>query len=153
MTDTNLTKVNDIVTAIGTTPDKVLPILQALQKEYGYLPEAALERVCETSDITPAAITGFSSFYDQFRFKPPGEHIVRVCVGTACHVKGAQAVYEGFLRHLNVPEGEDTDPGQTFTIERVACLGCCTLAPAVQIGDVTYGYVTSDTVGKVLDNY
>ena len=149
----DLAKTDAIITQIGTNADKVLPILQALQREYGYLPQSALERVCETTAITPAAITGFSTFYDQFRFTPAGEHIVRVCVGTACHVKGAQTVYEAFLRYLNVPQGDDTDPQRQFTIERVACLGCCTLAPAVQIGDVTYGHLTADTVGNILEDY
>jgi NADH:ubiquinone oxidoreductase subunit F (NADH-binding)/NADH:ubiquinone oxidoreductase subunit E/NAD-dependent dihydropyrimidine dehydrogenase PreA subunit len=153
MTDINLDTTDTLIADIGTTPDKLLPILQGLQEAYGYLPAAALERVCESTQITPAAITGFSTFYDQFRFTPAGEHRVRVCVGTACHVKGAQDVYEAFLRHLKVPKGDDTDPERQFTVERVACLGCCTLAPAVQIGDVTYGHLTAATVGKVLDDF
>ncbi len=146
----NLEDTDAIVSQTGRSADKVLPILQALQRAYGYLPQDAMERVCATTKITPAAITGFSSFYDQFRFTPAGEHTVRVCLGTACHVKGAQTVYEAFLRHLDIPEGGDTDPDGRFTIEPVACLGCCTLAPAVQIGDVIYGHLTADSVGSVL---
>lgn len=153
MKNLDLTEVDAIVSEAGTTADKVLPILQALQKTYGYLPQIALERICATTAITPAAITGFSTFYDQFRFAPAGEHIVRVCVGTACHVKGGQTVYEAFLRHLKIPEGGDTDSDGRFTIERVACLGCCTLAPAVQIGDVIYGHLTADSVGNTLTDY
>jgi NADH-quinone oxidoreductase subunit F len=153
MKNIDLTKIDAIIATIGATADKVLPILQALQKTYGYLPQAALERVCAATEITPAAITGFSSFYDQFRFAPAGEHIIRVCKGTACHVKGGQTIYEAFRRHLNVPEGHDTDPDGRFTIERVACLGCCTLAPAVQIGDVIYGHLTADSVGDTIKDY
>jgi len=153
MKDVDLAKADAIISTAGTTADKVLPILQALKEAYGYLPQAALERVCAMTEITPAAITGFSTFYDQFRFTPPGEHIVRVCVGTACHVKGGQTLHEAFLRYLDVPEGGDTDPDGRFTIERVACLGCCTLAPAVQIGDVIYGHLTADTVGNTLTDY
>lgn len=145
--------VDQCVERIGTTEDKVLPLLQDLQRHYGWLPTPALERLCEITEITPAAVAGISTFYDQFRHRPCGEHIVRVCIGTACHVKGAQTVYEGFLRHLNIPAGEDTDPDGLWTIERVACLGCCTLAPAVQIGPVTYGHVTSETVGPILEDY
>jgi len=145
--------VDQCVERIGTTEDKVLPLLQDLQRHYGYLPTPALERLCEITEITPAAVAGISTFYDQFRHRPCGEHTVRVCIGTACHVKGAQTVYEGFLRHLNIPSGEDTDSDGLWTIERVACLGCCTLAPAVQIGPVTYGHVTAETVGNVLDDY
>jgi NADH:ubiquinone oxidoreductase subunit F (NADH-binding)/NADH:ubiquinone oxidoreductase subunit E/Pyruvate/2-oxoacid:ferredoxin oxidoreductase delta subunit len=153
MKNVDLTKVDTIVATIGVTADKVLPILQALQKTYGYLPQSALKRVCAVTEITPAAITGFSSFYDQFRFAPAGEHIIRMCHGTACHVKGGQTIYEAFLRHFNVPEGGDTDPDGRFTIERVACLGCCTLAPAVQIGDVIYGHLTADSVGDIVRDY
>jgi len=149
----DLKKVDAIVEAAGATPDRVLPILQAMQKAFGYLPQPALARVCETTEITPAAITGFSTFYDQFRFEPAGEHTIRVCLGTACHVKGGQAVFDAFRRHLRVPEGADTDPEGRFTVEPVACLGCCTLAPAVQIGDVIYGHLTADSVGKVLTDY
>ena len=153
MKNIDLTKVDSIVATTGRTTDKVLPILQALQKAYGYLPRSALERVCDTTDITPAAIAGFSSFYDQFRFAPAGEHIIRVCLGTACHVKGGQTIYDAFRRHLNIPENGDTDPAGRFTIERIACLGCCTLAPAVQIGDVIYGHLTADSVGDTVRDY
>jgi NADH:ubiquinone oxidoreductase subunit F (NADH-binding)/NADH:ubiquinone oxidoreductase subunit E/NAD-dependent dihydropyrimidine dehydrogenase PreA subunit len=153
MNNIDLTRVDDIIATIGNTTDKVLPILQALQKTYGYLPQSALEHVCAVTDITPAAITGFSTFYDQFRFAPAGEHTIKVCRGTACHVKGGQTISEAFRRHLNVPEGHDTDRDGLFTIEQVACLGCCTLAPAVQIGDVIYGHLTADSVGDIVRNY
>jgi NADH-quinone oxidoreductase subunit F len=153
MKNIDLTKVDSIIPAAGKTADKVLPILQALQKAYGYLPQSALERVCEMTEITPAAIIGFSSFYDQFRFSPAGEHIIRVCLGTACHVKGGRTIYDAFRRHLNIPENGDTDPDGRFTIERVACLGCCTLAPAVQIGDVIYGHLKAESVGDIIRDY
>jgi NADH-quinone oxidoreductase subunit F len=153
MKNIDLTKVDSIIAAAGKTADKVLPILQTLQKTYGYLPQAALERVCAATEITPAAITGFSSFYDQFRFSPAGEHIIRVCLGTACHVKGGRTIYDAFRRHLNIPENGDTDPDGRFTIERVACLGCCTLAPAVQIGDVIYGHLKAESVGDIVRDY
>jgi NADH:ubiquinone oxidoreductase subunit F (NADH-binding)/NADH:ubiquinone oxidoreductase subunit E/Pyruvate/2-oxoacid:ferredoxin oxidoreductase delta subunit len=149
----DLTFVDRCVEQTGRTEDKVLGILQAVQGEYGYLPEAALRRICDITDITPAGIMGISTFYDFFRHKPAGKHIIRVCVGTACHVKGAADVYKAFERHLKIEDGGDTDAAGLFTIEKVACLGCCTLAPAVQIGEVTYGHVSSDTVAKVLDDY
>ena len=149
----DLTNIDDIIASEGKTADRILPILQAMQKVYGYLPREALERVCEKTDITPAAIIGFSSFYDQFRFTPAGEHIIRVCLGTACHVKGAQRVYDAFRRHLRIPEHGDTDPEGRFTVEPVACLGCCTLAPVVQIGEVIYGHLTADSVGNTVRDY
>jgi NADH-quinone oxidoreductase subunit F len=153
MKDLDLKKTDEIIASAGKTSDKVLPILQALQKTYGYLPQPALERVCEKTEITPAAIIGFSSFYDQFRFTPAGEHTIRVCLGTACHVKGAQGVYDAFRRYLHIPEGSDTDPDGHFTVESVACLGCCTLAPVVQIGEVIYGHLSVDSVQNTIKNY
>lgn len=149
----DLKKIDEIIASTGKTPDKILPILQAVQKEYGYLPQSVLEAVCEKTEITPAAITGFSSFYDQFRFAPAGEHIIRVCLGTACHVKGAQGVFDAFKRYLHIPENRDTDSNGLFTIEPVACLGCCTLAPVVQIGNVIYGHLTPDKVENTIKNY
>ena len=153
MSKVDLTIIDRLVESIGTTPEKVLEILQAIQAQFSYLPKEALERVCEITEITPASIAGISTFYDQFRHTPAGEHTIRVCVGTACHVKGADRVYDAFLRHLGIPNGKDTDEQGLFTVDRVACLGCCTLAPAVQIGDVTYGHVASDTVSKVIDDF
>src|SRR5258706_5729106 len=121
------------VKRIGRTPDTVIPILQAIQEHYGYLPEEVLRRVCDTTEITPAAITGVSTFYDMFRHQPAGKHIVRVCRGTACHVTGAERVEDALRRQFKIPAGADTDSERQFTIEPVACLGCCTLAPVVRI--------------------
>lgn len=148
-----MTFVDRAVEKIGTGQEKVLELLQAVQGNYGYLPQEALERVCKLTQITPASITGVSTFYNQFRHRPVGRHIINVCVGTACHVKGADRVYEAFLRHLGIPEGQDTDSRKLFTVEKIACLGCCTLAPAVQIGKVTYGHLTPDTVSTIIDDY
>ena len=153
MCDVDLTIVEEIVGRVGTSEDKVLGILQALQGEFGYLPQTALEEVCRLSDITPAAIEGVATFYSQFRHRPAGKHRVKVCIGTACHVKGANQIYESFLRHLEIGEGEDTDSEKMFTVEKVACLGCCMLAPAIQIDDVTYGHLTGDSVGAVLSDF
>ena len=153
MSELDLTFVDNAVKRIGGGREKLLEILQALQGHYGYLPEAALERVCEVSDITAASITGVSTFYNQFRHRPVGRHIVHVCVGTACHVKGATQVYDAFHRHLGIGEDDDTDATKTFTIEKIACLGCCTLAPAVQIGQVTYGHMTPDKVCEALEDF
>ncbi|HSU57512.1 MAG TPA: NAD(P)H-dependent oxidoreductase subunit E, partial [Candidatus Dormibacteraeota bacterium] len=82
--------VNETVERIGAAPEAVIPILQAIQDHYGYLPEEALQHICDKTRITPAAISGVSSFYDMFRHKPAGKHIVKVCRGTACHVTGAE---------------------------------------------------------------
>ena len=145
--------VDELVKRVGTTPDKVIPILQGIQERFHYLPEELLQHVCRTTEISPADLTGVSSFYSQFRHRPAGLHSVKVCVGTACHVKGAGAVYDALARHLECKEGEDTDPRGVFTIEKVACLGCCTLAPVVQIDSVIYGHVTPATAPDILKNF
>jgi NADH:ubiquinone oxidoreductase subunit F (NADH-binding)/NADH:ubiquinone oxidoreductase subunit E len=153
MDELDLTFVDGSIKEIGAGPEKVLEILQAIQGHFGYLPKEALRRVCRLTDITPASIAGVSTFYDQFRHRPVGRHIIHVCVGTACHVKGAERVYDAFRRHLDIAEGEDTDSQKLFTIERIACLGCCTLAPAAQIDKVTYGHLTPDTVPTVVSDF
>jgi NADH-quinone oxidoreductase subunit F len=149
----DLTFVEQAVARVGRKPAAVIPILQALQEHYGYLPEDALRRVCAASDITPAAIAGVASFYDMFRFQPTGKHIVRVCRGTACHVAGAERVEDALRRHLNIPAGADTDAAKQFTIEQVACLGTCTLAPVVKIGEATFGHTSAERVPEALREF
>jgi len=149
----DITEVDRIVETVGRGADAVIPVLQAIQTHYRYLPDEALRRVCDISDITPASIEGVATFFSQFRRKPVGEHIISVCDGTACHVKDAQAVHDAVARHLRLEEGEDTDIEGRFTLEKVACLGCCTRAPAVRIDDVTYGRVRPNTVSHMLEDF
>ena len=148
-----LRDIEEIVNELGTEPRAVIPILQAIQGRYNYLPEEALRRVCEITEITPGQIVGVASFYSQFRFKPAGEHMIKVCVGTACHVKGAVQVYDAIKRELGLDPAEDTTASGTYTVEKVNCLGCCTLAPVVQIDRVTYGHVTTAQIGSVLKDF
>ncbi|RPI45876.1 MAG: NAD(P)H-dependent oxidoreductase subunit E, partial [Bacteroidetes bacterium] len=146
-------EIDRIVTGLGSTRNMVIPILQAIQKRYNYLPGEALRRVCEITEITPGQIVGVASFYSQFRFQPAGEHMIRVCVGTACHVKGSGQVYDAFRRELELERSADTTASGKYTIEKVNCLGCCTLAPVVQIDRVTYGHVTTTQVASVLSDF
>ena len=152
-TDTILAFVDRVVDNVGKRAGDVIPILHAIQKEYNYLPEDALRRVCELTEITPASITGVSTFYSQFRHTPIGKHIIRVCTGTACHVKGSELVHDAFCRELHIEQGMDTDPDFLFTVQKIACLGCCTIAPVVQIDDVTYGHVKTDGVSSILQDF
>ena len=153
MDELDLTFIERSVERIGTGREKVLAILQAIQEHYGYLPKEALERVCRLTEITPASIAGVSTFYNQFRHRPAGRHIIHVCLGTACHVKGGDQIYEAFRRHLDISDEEDTDSQKIFTVEKIACLGCCTLAPAAKIGEVTYGHLTLETIPMVLSDF
>lgn len=148
-----LNTVDRIVADKGTTVNMVIPILQAIQTEFNYLPEEALQRVCETTEISPARIKSVSTFYSQFRHQQVGKHIINVCVGTACHVKGAMLVYDAFRRELKLNDQTDTDADGLFTVSKVACLGCCTIAPVVQIDDITYGHVTTDKISEILQDF
>jgi NADH-quinone oxidoreductase subunit F len=145
--------IDGIVQQLGGKRHDVIPVLQAIQEKYNYLPEETLRRVCEISEITPAQIVGVASFYSQFRFTPAGQHMIKVCVGTACHVKGAGLVYDAMKRELELGKDEDTTASGTYTMEKVNCLGCCTLAPVVQIDEVTYGHVSTSQVGSLLTDF
>ncbi len=145
--------IDQIIAEKGRSVQAVIPILQAMQEKFNYLPEEGMRHVCKKTDITPEQIVGVASFYSQFRMQPVGEHIIKVCVGTACHVKGAGHVYDALRRHFNLTGAEDTDVTRKYTVEQVSCLGCCTLAPVVQIDEITYGHVTSDKIGNILSDF
>jgi len=145
--------INKIIKEKGEGKQAVIPILQAIQKQYNYLPPEALKMVCRNTDITVSEIVGVASFYSQFRFKPAGKHIIKICTGTACHVKGSGLVYDAFKRTLNIPDGEDTDSKRIFTLQKVSCLGCCTLAPAIQIDGITYGHIKPFMAKQVLEDF
>jgi NADH-quinone oxidoreductase subunit F len=145
--------VDDALERLGDAPESVIPILQAMQDHYGYLPAEGLLRVCEASRITPASIAGVSSFYDMFRHEPVGKYVVQMCHGTACHVGGVERVENALRRHLRIAEGAHTDPERRFTIERVACLGCCTLAPVVRIAEETIGHATAESVPSAIAGF
>ncbi len=145
--------VDKIILEKGKSVESAIPILQEIQDEYNYLPEIAMQRVCETTEITASRIYGISTFYSQFRHKPVGEHVIKVCVGTACHVKGAMLVYDAFLRELDITGPEDTDKNKLFTVDKVACLGCCTIAPVVQIDETTYGHVETEKIKEILNDF
>ena len=145
--------VNQIVAKRGTSVDTAIPILQDIQQEFNYLPEEALKQVCKTTEIMPARITGISTFYTQFRHQPAGKHIIRVCTGTACHVKGATRVFDAIARELKLTSGQETDADGLFTLETVACLGCCTLAPVIKIDEITYGHILPEKVGEIMQDF
>ena len=144
---------DEIIAKYGSRKGALIPLLQSIQKEYRYLPQEVLREVCEKTEITPADIFSVSTFYDQFRHEPAGEHTVCVCTGTACHVKGTDRVLQKFHQTLDIADGTDTDPTRQFTLQKVACLGCCTLAPVVQIDGITYGHLTPERVPGVLDDF
>lgn len=149
----DLRPVAEIIKTEGTRPDAIIPILQSIQAHYRYLPDAALQMVCDQTDITPAQLAGVASFYDQFRHKPVGQHIIRVCEGTACHVSGAVEVRNEVRRCLGMTNDDDTDRSMLFTIERVACVGSCSLAPVMTMDEKICGHVSALSAGGVLRGF
>ena len=125
-------------------------LLQLVQTTLGYLPDKAILMVAAHLSIPPSQVHGVASFYNQFRFTPPGKHRIKICMGTACHVKGGEIILENFERKLSIQEGETT-PDREFSIERVACVGCCALAPVAMTGEDTHGHMAPSKVeGLVL---
>jgi len=127
----------------------VIPLLQKTQDIYGYLPQEAMREIAATTGKSASEIYGVATFYAQFRFTPMGKHVMKVCHGTACHVQGADSLDTVIESKLGVAPGNNTADGQ-FTIERVACLGCCSLAPVVMIDGEVYGRLTGDKLGKIV---
>ncbi len=130
----------------------LIPVLQETQDAYGYLPAAALEAIAASTGVPLAQIYGVATFYAQFRLRPVGKHIVRVCCGTACHVAGAERITDAMSQTLDVAPGDTTGDG-LFTMETVACLGCCSLAPVMMIDEETFGRLDEKAVRKIVKEY
>ncbi len=149
----DLHAVDRILAARGRSRQALLPILQDVQRHFRYLPPEALRHVCDAADITPADIDSVASFFPAFRTTPGGRHTICVCDGTACHLKNADRIYDATLDALDIAPGEDTDAEGRYTVKKVQCLGCCTLAPAVQIEGATYGHVRPDAVPDMIADF
>lgn len=134
------------------SPESIIPLLQQVQAEIGYVSEEGLARVAEHARVPVSAVYGVATFYSQFRMHQPGAHTIRVCEGTACHVLGANDVMDAFRETLGVDVGGTTADG-LFSLESVRCLGCCSLAPAVMIDGETHGRVTRGQIKKILSKY
>jgi NADH-quinone oxidoreductase subunit E len=144
-------KVFDIVDQNGRDAARLIPILQAVQAEYRYLPEEILAFVATSLGISPARVFGVATFYSLFTLKPKGKYIIRVCDGTACHVKKSMDLYDVLCRQLNLREGKDTTQDMLFTVETVNCLGACGLAPAMVVNDEVYGQLTPDRAKEIIE--
>jgi len=142
-------KVDSIVAKYGHKKGSLIALLQLIQGEFGYLPRQAIERLSQKIDIAPAEIIAVYSFYAQFRATPVGRQHIKVCHGTACHVSGADKVSYALKEELGINHGQTTKDGE-FSIENVACLGCCSLAPVVMIQDETYGARKSDKIKRIV---
>ena len=130
----------------------LIPILQEAQDEYGYLPEDVIKEIASSLDLSLSQVYGVVTFYTQFHLEPRGKNIVRVCMGTACHVRGGADVLEAIQNELGIESGETTDDLK-FTLEQVACIGACGLAPVIMVNDDTHGRLTAEKVSGILKNY
>jgi len=131
---------------------QLIALLQKLQDAYGYLPQDVIARLSERTGIFVSQIMGVATFYSQFRLEPIGKNIVKICFGTACHVIGAENVADAICRELGIKLGETTEDMQ-FTVESVACIGCCSLAPVIMINEETHGRLTPDTARVVIREF
>jgi len=142
------------INEIGSEASATVPLLQAIQGEYGYLPRDAMDLVVANSDITASQLYGVATFYSQFRMRPVGRNLVKVCHGTACHVRGADRL-DTSLRHILAieEEEEDTSPNGSYTVESVACVGCCSIAPALVINDDIVGNLSGAKAQQTLKKH
>jgi NADH-quinone oxidoreductase subunit E len=149
-------RVCEILDAHQRLPSRLIPILQAVQEEYRYLPEEVLTFVATALGLPPARVYGVATFYAHFTLTPKGKHIVRLCDGTACHVKQSIPILEAIRRRLGLEVGATTTPDMLFTVETVSCLGACGLAPVVVIDEQVHGQVTPEAavalVEKILED-
>lgn len=145
-------KINNVFKAFSKDEENLIPILQKIQAEIGYISIQAVEEIANFLRITEGQVYGVASFYSQFRFTPRGRHSITVCLGTACHVRGGEILIEALERDLEVKTGECTED-KRFDLNRVACLGCCALAPVVKIDEDIYSNVTIIKLKEVLEKY
>ncbi|SEG09304.1 NADH-quinone oxidoreductase subunit E [Caloramator fervidus] len=150
--DERLEKVKKVIEEYKTVKGGLIPVLHKIQDIYGYLPEDVLKVVSQELNIPMAEIFGVASFYSYFSFEPKGKYIIRVCLGTACYVKGAQGLIDRLCKELNVEVGKTTADGK-FTLEATRCLGACGLAPVMVIGEKVYGRITPDDIPNILKEY
>ena len=150
--ETSPTAIENILLSYEKKKECLIPILQHVQQEKGYLFPEAIDQIAKYLNMSPNEVYGVATFYTQFKFHPSGRHLIKVCMGTACHVKDGDSLLNTIESELGITHGESTSDN-LFTLERVACLGCCALAPTVVIDDKVYGQVTRDTLKKLLHAY
>ncbi|HUT77028.1 MAG TPA: NADH-quinone oxidoreductase subunit NuoE [Polyangia bacterium] len=148
----DMAKVDAMIDRLGTDTTKAIPILQAVQEEFRFVPLEVMERIAARTEMSEAQLYGVATFYTQFRLTPVGERIVKVCHGTACHVGGAEGLTESMESRLGVKTGENT-PDMKYTLSSVACVGCCSLAPVVMVDGKTYGKLDRKKAAKIIDDF
>lgn len=146
-----LQHIQHIISTYGTAPSDLIPILQHIQHECRYLSEEALHAVADALHMPVATVYGVATFYAQFSLTPKGKWVVRLCDGTACHVRGSKSIFEAIRKKLNLLQGETSTDDGLFTVEVLSCVGACGLAPVVSIGDKMHGQLTAEAMNIILD--
>jgi NADH-quinone oxidoreductase subunit E len=147
----DLSLLDPIIAKYKGKKGNVIPLLQGTQELFGFISKEAFEKLSRETDIPLSDMFGVATFYAQFRLSPVGKNIIKVCHGTACHVQNAVEITESIEEALKVKDGETTED-RFYTLESVACLGCCSLAPVMMIGDQTYGKLTGNEAVKIVKN-
>lgn len=147
--DVDLTQIDDVLDRYKDIKGSLITILQHAQETYGFLPLSVLEYVAKITGVKSAQVYGVATFYTQFRLNPIGENLILLCKGTACHVNGADKIEDAIIEELNIHDGETTED-KLFTLNNVACLGCCSLSPVMMINGDTYGSLTPIKTKKIL---
>jgi NADH-quinone oxidoreductase subunit E len=146
------TRICSILDQHGRQPARLIPILQAVQEEYRYLPQEVLAYVATALHVPPARVFGVATFYAHFTLEPKGKNLIRLCDGTACHVKDSLPILAAVRRRLRLEGPRKTTPDLLFTVETVACLGACGLAPVMLVNDEVHGPVTPESAVQIIDN-
>jgi NADH-quinone oxidoreductase subunit E len=152
-TEAEWKKLDELLDSYRGKKGSVIPVLQQAQEIFGYLPKEVLLKISQELNIPISQIFGVVTFYAQFHLEPRGKNIIRSCQGTACHVRGAKGVLKAIQDKLGLKDGQVTTPDLKFTLESVACIGACGLAPVFMVNDETHGRLTPESVGPILDNY
>jgi NADH-quinone oxidoreductase subunit E len=142
----------ELYQSFGKKQDSLIPILQGIQNKIRFIPKEAISLIADELSMYESDIYGVITFYTQFRLNPVGRHIIKICKGTACHVGGVETVGEAVRDILKIDEHE-TSEDEKFTLEYVACLGCCSLAPVMMIDNKVYAYLTKDKIKKIFEEY
>ncbi|OWZ83274.1 NADH-quinone oxidoreductase subunit NuoE [Natranaerobius trueperi] len=145
-------QVEEILSEFKDQEGTLISALQKVQDFYGYLPERGMKKVADAFDMPLSKVFGVATFYDQFQLQQRGEWVIRVCTGTACHVRGAAEIIDRLTEELDIQPGETTEDLK-FTIAPVACIGSCGLAPVIMVNDNTHGRLTPDQIPEIIEKY
>ena len=145
-------KVTAIVKKYKKDKSQLVSIMQDIQAEYNYLPRSALDKLSKLLDIPQSHVYSMATFYRAFSLKERGKHIINVCLGTACHVRGGELILESLERQINIKRGETT-PDRKFTLESVNCMGCCATGPVMKIDDEYFGQMSTEKVDPLLSQF